>query len=181
MKKTISTFTFLLAALFVHPSFATSLHPGTYVKKSELTSFKIDEKLSISSREVAYGSVTVNQTKNSLQLLLGFKGPQCPKGRFCALPAMPAPFIVNLPLVDVSANGCHSTVYTAYRNAMPVDGAEETLTVIDNSTNTCKYFAAIPPVEVIYEADYFSRKDGRLVKTSSTFTGKPLSFLRPLN
>lgn len=83
------------------------------------------------------------------------------------------PFTVKLPIVSAQKETCGSIIYTAETQNAPIGGQFSTLTIIDNSENTCMHFNVLPNTEVrytvtqpVYPAEGFE----------STFTGDVLSF-----
>ena len=83
---------------------------------------------------------------------------------------MPAPVIIDLPLLKTTQDACGSTLFTAKRDARPVDGSLEMIKITDHSTRTCKDYRALPGVEAKWITKT-SGMDGRVETFSSTFTG----------
>ena len=72
----------------------------------------------------------------------------------------------ELPIVSVRTGECNETITIAQRDL-------DTLILVDNSTNTCRYKAPLPPLEVAYSTGgtrhTVSKFYGELLQTSYLF------------
>lgn len=86
--------------------------------------------------EFQSGSVILNYDEKTVTLVLNRKF-QCPAGAMCAM-VMPAPKIVQLPIVSVESGRCGATQVSAQRDLRAQDGILEQINVIDNTTMVCR-------------------------------------------
>ena len=92
----------------------------------------------------------------------------CPAGQMCAQ-MMPAPLVVQLPVVSVTSDSCGLRTVTAKQDSRPVDGMLQEIKVTDSSRMTCKTFVAVEPT-AIYKTAFFDRMSGKAVQDESTMT-----------
>jgi hypothetical protein len=97
----------------------------------------------------------------------------CPADSICAQ-VMPAPVVIELPIVAKKTDPCGTVIYTALRDARPVDGILETLEVRDNTANTCKTLVALAPTDIKYNTASVSRMTGIEGRTFSRFFAEKL-------
>ena len=114
--------------------------------EADLTSFRFQPGSVLANRRINGGNVQIDFMAKTITLTLN-PAFHCPAGAACAL-VMPAPQVVTLPLTKVTTGHCNQNIFIARENNLPVDGIDQTLTVIDNSNNHCKYLVAIPATEV---------------------------------
>jgi len=140
----------LLTMIVATPAFAARAPKS--VVSAELTQFNLQPETYLSRQVITDAQVVVTKTgEPSLYLRIDFKS-NCPANAMC-IAMMPLPLEVTVPLQSIETGGCHETIYKGVIDQRPVDGLRQELTVVDNRTNTCKYFAPIPATEV-----HFSRE-----------------------
>jgi hypothetical protein len=87
----------------------------------------------------------------------------------CPPPPPAGPLKIELPLTRKGKDGCEATIYRAESAATTLEDAQRQIEIVDNSTNICKTFVALPAVEVRYI--YTSDQTGL---TESVFVGSGL-------
>lgn len=142
----------------------------TVTYTADITEADIDPKLNW-HHAMNSGTVDVDFRKGVVRLTVYAKSP-CPPNRICAM-MMPAPYIVELPIVSVKRNGCGELVTTAKRDKRPVDGSLQQLTVVDHSQLICRYLPRAATI-VEYITDSPRTINGH-VSTKSEFLAGPLS------
>jgi hypothetical protein len=142
---------------------------GVYT--AELDQLNIDSQLPMSS-SIYGGAITVDYDQDQAVLTL-YPRFNCPADAYCAQ-MMPAPVVIELPIVSVYKDDCGSRVIVAEQNLVPVDGFFEQLEIHDNRSMTCKTLVAVPGTEV----SYMSEGGRRYMKTFSTFSGPRLRKVR---
>jgi hypothetical protein len=79
-----------------------------------------------------------------------FRSYHCAHGMMCpAIAYAPITYSVTKPTRSVGT--CNETIFTGKVDGRLVDGGMTKITVIDNSTNTCKTFVMLQPTVVILE------------------------------
>ena len=128
-------------------------------------------------QNVVSGDISINLSTGRVKLFLVRKN-NCPEGRLC-MAMMPAPFMLDLPLVKTETNECNVTIYTALKDQRPVDGALQEITVIDNSRNSCPtlhHLLALPATEVEYHS-VSAGFGGPVIDATSRFRGPALHII----
>lgn len=143
MKKLILITAILLTSII---SNATSIHPDTFLKVSELKHFELDKQI-FSTEYINSGTLEINPVTKKAVLNLIEISPICPppKPGFMTCMAVGNRYqeiTIELPLIDTKKGFCGATIYIAQKDSRPSDGNLETLEVVDNSTMICEI--AIP-------------------------------------
>lgn len=169
MKKSSLVSAIALLALAVPSAFART--PAPPYEKANLISFDIDPNASY-AKSVAGGNVTIDHNAGEIALVL-FQKTECPEGRPCPRMIRP-PVTIRVPITRIETNECGIRVFSAERDDLPVDGARVTLTVEDNSENTCPTLLPLPPTSITHTSEIYDRRTGTLDKLQSTFTAEKL-------
>jgi hypothetical protein len=155
---------------------AQARSPRLDIQSAQLTRLNIDPKNQFLSSERLDGTglIVVNQTTREITLQLNRKW-SCPTGHACPT-VMPEPLLVTLKNLTVSHGFCGGTIYQASEDKRPVDGALQTLTVMDNTTLLPACGANDhEPTEISYETES-GHMGGNVIETHSTFTAEKLSY-----
>lgn len=88
------------------------------------------------------------------------------------------PFTLSLPLVSAKKGACNVTTYVAHPTIMSMGGIWDTITIEDNSRNTCMYLNAIPDTRVVHTR---SQAVYPPVQIKSSFTGGALELIEKDN
>ena len=115
---------------------ATSLHPDTFVKTSDLTEWELGGNLPIGGQEIMSIRVQIDEVRDLGRLVISHPMPHCPAGMAC-IQVMPAPTVIELPLVSKSNGFCGGEIYVFEKDDTPVDGLRQTLTIYDDVTYFC--------------------------------------------
>ncbi len=81
-----------------------------------------------------------------------FRSYKCPKGLFCpaiAIAYEPVTYTVEKPVRYVG--NCKELIFEGEVDQRRVDGSRTKITVIDNTTNICKTYVALPATQVVLE------------------------------
>ncbi len=105
-------------------------------------------------------SFEINYTKNTVKMMIVRKW-YCPPNAACAM-VMPAPLIVELPIVSIKEEGCGIKQVVALVDKRPVDGNLTQIKIQDISRTTCAFFRAIDS-----KATYTTKAHNRGSKPSS--------------
>ncbi len=146
MKKLIVSAALLLSVLAASQSEARSLQTAL---SANLTKFDFQNASALADRRIRSGTINVDLKNRILNLKLT-PSFYCPPQMMCAQ-VMPRTISYELAGMEISTGSCGQTIYTALEDARPVDGNLTKLTVVDNRTNTCKYFAPISSTEITLE------------------------------
>lgn len=146
MKKIMMSFAILMAVVAASQADARALETST---SAQITKFDFQNASSLSERKIQQGTITVNVLSKSLTLTLN-PSFYCPPNLMCAQ-VMPRPMAYTASNYVVSTGSCGETIYSAVDDRLPVDGLRIALTVVDHSSDTCKYFAPIAMTEITLE------------------------------
>lgn len=149
---------------------------------AKLLQINIDPTSPIGNLNIRFGQVTVDQVKRNIKLDLQY-GPVCRPGFMC--PRVIFNKRIELPITrSFRDTRCGIITYVASKNLMPVDGMNQSITVVDYSNNRCVMPMHLPYMEtsVKYDTAHYNRIEGKLVTTKSSFTAEALEELpRPLH
>jgi hypothetical protein len=150
----------MIATLFtVTTATATSLMPApNYL---EFSVVKADYSPSHVTNP-GHATVTVDFNHDTVTLFVQ-QTNNCPPNAMCIL-SMPAPVIVELPIVEVKTDSCGIRTIIAKKDMRSADGALEVITVKDVSYNVCEYIAS---PSATYKTQYFNRMGGKDIKLVS--------------
>ncbi|MCB0383824.1 MAG: hypothetical protein KDD43_00420 [Bdellovibrionales bacterium] len=178
IQKTLIAATVAVAFVQAHASQRPDFNYGLY---APLETINLHQDHAQGNKAIG-GEIVINLQKRMVSLTVQ-QTIDCPPGMACIALA-PAPLRVNLPLVSDETGVCGDVVYIARRDALPVDGGLETLTVIDHTNNTCPTLIMLPATSISYETYYMSRIPGHPNHQAvSTFTAGPLQemeWIRPV-
>jgi hypothetical protein len=175
MKTVFSVLVLSMSAFAVHAFADESVRSSPRRLNAAITRVvHIDEHLSHIQR-VNGGQITLDLTARQATLTL-YQPYFCPVDAIC-IAMMPAPVKIDLPLISKRRDSCGIVVYTALRDARPVDGILEVLEISDNTRNTCPTFVQLAPTDVSYRTAFVSRMNGVEGKTHSQFEADKLSLL----
>ncbi len=151
---------------------STQAFASTY--EAKLDHLDIDPKLQAEIGGPAFndGSVAVNMNKKEVTLTL-WRIQSC--SGICNRLAL-APYIVTLPIVNISKDGCKIPHITAQSDKRNADGSFEVIVVRDNTKSKCMYALGNNPtfrMPAPTEAEY-NTASARGVKTDSHFEGAAL-------
>ncbi|MEQ1876592.1 MAG: hypothetical protein ABL958_08095 [Bdellovibrionia bacterium] len=169
MKNAIISLALLVASIGAN---ATSLHPDTFAQVANMKIIKMDRNF---GAEIVRAQVYVNHVTKIARLTLKQKSICSARPGQMNCLAIAPDLVVELPIVSVRKDGCGSSIIVARRNAMPVDGALEQLTISDHRTMTCKTFVALPgATEVELKTQFYNRMTGGLITKESYLAGEAL-------
>lgn len=137
-----------------------------------LNHFQFQADTTLANRDIQGGNIAIDFFDKQITLSLQ-PAWHCPAGAMCAM-VMPAAVEYTLPVVETKIGSCQERIYIARHDARPVDGALTQITVVDNSTNFCEYFAAIPTTEVTLEISFIERTHGQELRQVHKMTGEKL-------
>lgn len=101
-----------------------------------------------SLRGASHATILVNHSLQKVRLNV-FVPINCPAGQAC-IAVVPAPVQVELPIARAYEDSCGSYHYEA-ATAQPIPGGTmEHIDVIDNTSNRCLTYVALPATEVLY-------------------------------
>lgn len=86
---------------------------------------------------------------------------------------MPAPLVIELPLVSKHRDECGTVIYMAVQDQRPVDGDFQELIVRDTTKNQCLHTPEMQDTEVEYNTES-SGFGGNVMSTHSTLSGSTL-------
>lgn len=118
----------------------------------------------------------INETTNTVKMQINREW-YCPPNAVCAM-VMPAPLIVELPVVAVKEKGCGIREFTALEDKRPVDGALRLIKIEDDSQSKCAYVRA-PELKALYLTKFYPRMEGKEVTIKSTFKLKRANSSEP--
>lgn len=120
-------------------------------------------------RNAGPGSLTLDYKNSTVKLFVAQNHMPCPAGMMCAA-VMPAPLMVELPIVSITKDSCGIKHVVASRDSRPVDGALQQITVSDPTSGmTCMTLVAVEP-QATYETRYFNRMNGSEIVNKSEMT-----------
>jgi hypothetical protein len=125
---------------------------------AKLNKFKFDSSydLSLILSQYTSGFVRLNKTKKIVELIVSAPAV-CPPNEVCAQALSVLINVEDLPIVSVTKGNCNEIVTTAKEDLRPSDGALTTITITDNSANTCEYSVADQKTTVVYNIQGYSR------------------------
>ncbi len=113
----------------------------------EFTRIEIEKGTLLAGKNITAGSVTVDlrgRGELTVKLQPAFF---CPKDVICP-EVMPAAIEYSVELQNISTGSCGETVYSGVMGQNVADGIRTAITVVDHSSDKCKYFAPIDATEV---------------------------------
>lgn len=149
MKKLIVSAAVMMTVIAASQSEARSLQ---VTQTASLTKFDFQNASSLSNKRIKDGSVQIHFYEKTITLKLN-PSFYCPPNLMCAQ-VMPRQIVYQVNNFTTSTGPCNERVYMALDDRRPVDGMMTSITVIDNSTNTCKYFAPVASTEVTLEVGH---------------------------
>jgi hypothetical protein len=150
---------FLLAFLLSVPSWAV-----TGSRNFEVQNAQFDPLHNLSASSSA--RMIVDYDHAHVILMVARPMPVCPEGKFCAQ-MMPAPFVTELPIVDIKTDQCGLRQVTAEQDERPLDGSFERIDLSDASDVVCRYLH-LAAEKATYQTEYFSDTQNKEIKTWST-------------
>lgn len=152
---------FLLIAI----AFATTTTTA-FAKERGLFEFKIQKATFAAAhvKNAGSGKLLLNYEKGEVTLTVTQRF-SCPEGLMCAQ-VMPAPVVVELPIVSVTKDACGIRTVTAKDDGRPADGMLQEIVVKDPTRMTCKTFVAVAPTAT-YKTAFYNRMSGKEVKDQS--------------
>lgn len=154
MKKLILSAAVLMSTVAAVQSEARSLQNQI---SAQLTKFDIQNASSLSDNRIKNGTISVDLLSKNITLSLE-PAFHCPKGMMCAQ-VMPRPIVFQAGGLQMTTGSCNESIMTAMTDNRDVDGNLVRLTVVDNSNNTCRYFAPIASTEV--QLDIVTTRDAQ--------------------
>ena len=113
------------------------IQPGTYLEKQ------------LEGKDFTANIAITPITDITLSIFPVFK---CPQGLFCPAVAIAyEPITFTVPMHKRFIGHCGEMIFTGRVDQRPVDGVMTDITVIDNTTNTCKTFVMLPATQVIVQ------------------------------
>lgn len=137
------------------------------VKETSLSSINLDP-MAFPGVRAHSGFVKVDRVRKLVTLIIQ-QTARCPKDMMC-IQMMPAPIVIELPLISKLRDNCGTITYTAQQDQRSLDGSLLELIVKDNTKNDCEFRVALPQTEVEYSTE-FSSRGTNTVRTHSTFSG----------
>jgi hypothetical protein len=124
--------------------------------------------------DIASGDIQINLSDRELSLSITNAVNCAAHTRIC-LSARPRVTQIDLPVVSLKKGVCGDVIYTAFSDAMPVDGLRETIVVTDHTGPTClRLIAPLAPTEIVYTRESMSRRTGTLSKETTALTAGSL-------
>ena len=149
MKKLMMSFAVMMTLVAAANAEARSLK---FKETSTFTKFDFQNASSLSEKKIRQGSVTVSHATNSITIVLN-PAFYCPPNMMCAQ-VMPRPIEYTAQNMQATQGNCGETIYSALTDKLPVDGLRVEITVVDHSTDHCKYFAPVAATETKLELTY---------------------------
>jgi hypothetical protein len=166
----------VLVLVLSSSAFARSIQMVDEKYESKLNHYNFDKSFNqkLNSGKGVYGVVAINRTNNTAGLSV-YYAPVCPIGQVCTLSLELVLNTYELPIISQKNGPCGEWITIASKDARPVDGVLETITITDNKYNKCKTFIQLPSVQVeYYEAGYFRRlQDNKISEKRAVMTGAP--------
>lgn len=138
------------------------------LKETHLSDLNLDP-MAFPGVKAHSGFVKIDRAQKVITLIIQQAMGRCPQNQMC-IQMMPAPLVIELPLIAKQRDSCGTVTYTARLDQRPVDGILQELTVKDHTKNNCPTFAALPETEVDYATETSGSKNN-ILRTHSTFSG----------
>ena len=147
----------------------TGIHPSL-MAMSTLNQFDVDSKLHLSDSPIERGFISLNT--DSLVLNLKPMAIEC--AQFVGGPdcKQPEAIEISIPRTTTVSNDCGEVTYTATRDSRRVDGALETLVLVDHTESKCANDSLKGHTEVRYTTSTLRGPD-----TESKFEGGALAHI----
>lgn len=126
----------------------TVSHFARTVKEASLSQMNLD-LIAFPGVKSDSGIVRIDHAQLLITLIIQQNMPLCPQDMMC-IQMMPAPLVIELPLVAKQTDSCGTVTYTARLDQRPVDGLLQELVVKDNTKFNCIAVGEIPATEVEY-------------------------------
>ena len=129
---------------------ATTFNASAFTRSGgsvEFTRISIQKGTLLAGKNITSGSVSVDlrgRGELTVNLQPAFF---CPADMICPQ-VMPAAIQYSVELQKISTGTCGETIYSGSMGQNVADGIRTSITVVDHSTDECKYFAPIDATEV---------------------------------
>jgi hypothetical protein len=141
MKNLILTFAMVLVGGTAQASMVESY-------RSNLTTFQFQKNTALGlemEKSVVSGMISVTPISDiTLSIYHQYK---CEMGQMCPAIAY-APITYQVPVKSVKIGGCKERIYSGSTDLRLKDGSYTKIVVVDNRTNICESFVAIPATQV---------------------------------
>jgi hypothetical protein len=159
----------VLISMFSAAAQAANLTPVAPTLTATVTSLNVDGRESFAN--ATGGNIRIDRQARKITLTLALPGPVCLPGQLCPM-WMPAPVIIELPLVSVKPGICNSTVYAGKLDQRAVDGGLKMITVQDNTANTCESIMPFFPTDIVLKT--MGARESYNEERTSTFEAEAL-------